>query len=220
MKRILILLSLLLLLGEVYAQEDAMRRHSVLVYPTRMMNYYFPVVSLGYQYHSLSSWSGGVSIGAVSAFQYSRNNKFTPFKGFDLGFEGRYNFGGGYENPWGAFLGLEFSRAYAERPWGIERTEVEGVGKLVNTKVVARRDEINFGISKTWQLMNGLVFDIRLGGGVNAYCWKVADNDILAAPKEFSIFDEDGHYGLRNGQAKEHEIYFAPRVRIGLGWCF
>ncbi|MFK8055558.1 MAG: hypothetical protein AB8F78_05505 [Saprospiraceae bacterium] len=201
------------------AQDEVLWKHSVVVYPSRILNFNFPAISIGYQYHPNSRWSTGATIGKLSNFSYTQNRR-EKLNGFDVGIEGRYRIGRNPNRPWGAFVGLELSRAYAIRPFGLEPTATEGVAKIIDTKVAARREEINFGLTKTWRFFTSFVLDVRLGMGVNSHSWVVADRNIQAAPKLYSIYDDDYHWGLRAGRAKERTAYVTPRIRIGIGYAF
>jgi len=177
------------------------------------------VLSGGYQYRFNSEWSVGISIGGVVDIPANNRTDFSNIIGFDLGLETRYRFGGRPERPLGVFMGFEVSRAYADRPYAIESTTIEGVAKVIETKVVARRAELNFGLHKTWIFRHGFTVDARLGVGVNAYSWTTADKSVELAPVIPSFLEDEGSRAFRN-EPNTRTSYFAPRARIGLGWSF
>lgn len=220
MKAVFIVIICLMLTLCLHAQDVSLYKHSILLYPTRVFNYNTPILSLGYQYHPDSRWSAGASIGRLSNIEFNGNSNRPKRKGYNLEVDGRYRIGRNPNSPWGAFVGLGITRAFANRPFGLVNTEVEGVARVVDTKVVARFDELILGFSKTWRFYSSFVVDVRLGVGINSYSWTTADKDVSPAPKLYSIYDDDYHWGLRPSRANERETFAAARIRIGIGYAF
>lgn len=221
----LFIVLVLLFTVDLEAQSNV-KNHAILVYPTRIVNRYFPVFSLGYLYHSDQRWAAGVNLGAVAEGGYLEGSsnfftkKFNSIRGYDAGIEARWLLDRDNAHPLSFYAALEMSRAFTYRRYGITQPDANGVGELVNARVVARRNEFNVGFNKTWRFDFGLVVDVRGGAGLAGHSWTLTNKDLVPAP-DATINDRDneqlGVIGL-NKEPKEVNLYPTMRIRLGIGW--
>ena len=211
----------LLSVGSTYRAEAQIegRRHAVLLYPTRLLNEYFPAFTIGYLYQFDQNWVAGVSLGGVAEGGYIQgdkgflNKKINSVRGYEIGLEARYS---------GFYAALEASRAFAYSRYGMTPPDINGVSRLVNARLVARRNEFSIGYITSWRFDFGLMIDARVGVGIAGHSWGLTDNSLTPATdaKFFDEFDEEVGAIGRNQTPNEVTLYPTVRARVGIGWQF
>lgn len=226
-----VLIALFIGITSVVMAQPSESKHAVLLYPSRILNEYFPTFSLGYQYHSGDRWEIGATVGAVSDGDKSFEDKFQNIWGYDIGIEGRWLLNTSNRllvkrgtpvwnssKPLIFYVGFEASRAYTYRKYGLSPPDGNGVGRLVNARLVARRHEFTLGVNRSWRSEFGLLLDLRVGIGLNTHSWGLTDNTLTPAPEAMRFDgDDEGTLGLSQ-TANENTFYVAPRIRLGIGW--
>lgn len=202
------------------------RRHAVLLYPTRLINRYFPEVTVGYRYRTgpEGEWAFGIAGGPVLAYE----NRDTGGKrggnrgvwGFGLAAEvRRYWLGreGDECQPYvaGAF---ELSRVSYDSRYGLAPVPGEDYRRVTTARTDSHRREFSFGLGADFVADNGLVVDVRFGLVVTAWRWnlrdgELADADFHGAPN----LNDHGGLGYQDYDGDRRDAAFYPRVRVGFG---
>ena len=197
-------------------------RHAALLYPTRLVNAYFPEATLGYRFRPGEDalWGLGATAGAALV-PVDHDGEAAGVWGFGLGAEARRYWGG---EPLPRFdpylaLGAELSRAYYRSGFGLAGVPGTGYDRVVAAATVSRRHEGLFGLGADFTATSGFVVDVRLAVALVHWDYR-AGGDAPASVQRDPLRRERGHEtnGFLDLDGDGSDTDVLPRLRVGLGW--
>ena len=196
-----------------------LRRNAALIFPSRLLNVYFPELALGYRRRLGSDglWALGATAGPTFSEDPTRGDGLGRIWGFGLGLEGRrywFDSPAPRVDPYFA-LGAELSRAYYESRRVLEDVPGENYRQVVEGRTASARHEVlaGLGVDLTWRA--GFVIDFRLS---LARMWlrHYVPGGTLAPLQIDPFRREPPHYSSQPVDGRGGGIQ--PRLRVGLGW--